>query len=49
LLRYSFFVDCDFARAAQTVTALKSASPDPHRELIEGVLGFVASDQFVMF
>ena len=49
LLRYSFFVDCDFARAAQTVAALKAASPDPHRELIEGVLGFVASDQFVMF
>jgi GR25 family glycosyltransferase involved in LPS biosynthesis len=49
LLRYSFFVDCDFARAAKTVAALKPATPDAHRELIEGVLGFVASDRFVMF
>jgi GR25 family glycosyltransferase involved in LPS biosynthesis len=49
LLRYSFFVDCDFSRAAKTVAALKPATPDPHRELIESVLGFVASDQFVVF
>jgi GR25 family glycosyltransferase involved in LPS biosynthesis len=49
LLRYSFFVDCDFAIAADTAAALKPAIPDPHRELIASVLGFVASDQFVMF
>jgi glycosyl transferase family 25 len=48
LLRYSFFVDRDFTRAAKFMAAIKTA-PDQHRDLIEAVLGFVVSDQFVKF
>jgi GR25 family glycosyltransferase involved in LPS biosynthesis len=49
LLRYSFFVDCDHALAEKMAAALQPASADPHQKLIAGVLGFVASDQFVAF
>jgi len=49
LLRYSFFVDCDFALAEKTAVALQPAAADPHQKLIAGVLGFVASDRFVAF
>jgi GR25 family glycosyltransferase involved in LPS biosynthesis len=48
LLRYSFFVDRDFARPAKAIAAMRSTA-DPHRDLIEAVLGFVVSDQFVSF
>ena len=48
LLRYSFFVDRDFSRAASFMTPIKTA-PDQHRDLIEAVVGFVVSDQFVKF
>ena len=49
LLRHSFFVDCDHARAERTAAALQPAAVDPHQKLIAGVLGFVASDRFVTF
>src|SRR5262245_60197350 len=48
LLRYSFFVDRDFARTADFVAALR-AKRDPHQEIIEAVLGFMTSDKFTMF
>ena len=48
LLRYSFFVDRDFAHTASIIAAME-ANSDPHRELIERVLGFATSDQFVEF
>ena len=48
LLRYSFFVDRDLGRAASFMSPIKTA-PDQHRDLIEAVVGFVVSDQFVKF
>jgi GR25 family glycosyltransferase involved in LPS biosynthesis len=48
LLRYSFFADRDFSGAARFIAAIKT-TPDQHRDLIEAVLGFVVSDQFVKF
>jgi len=50
LLRYSFFVDCDFALAEKTAgrPAAWRGRPAP-KKLIAGVLGFVASDRFVAF
>jgi hypothetical protein len=48
LLRYSFFVDRNFARTADLVAALR-AKRDPHQKIIDAVLGFMTSDQFTMF
>jgi GR25 family glycosyltransferase involved in LPS biosynthesis len=49
LLRYSFFVDCDYVLAERTAASLQPASADPHQKLIASVLSFVASDRFVVF
>ncbi|MGE3142035.1 MAG: glycosyltransferase family 25 protein [Hyphomonadaceae bacterium] len=51
LLRYSFFVDRDLANVAQPhLDAITNAlGPDPHRDFLAALSGFLVSDQYKTF